>query len=88
MYEPLRRKPDREHSDWKGAHGATQRALKARKGQATEADRPPPSTFPGRKATVIDGQLSLNDREGEALRWETVTVKRDGGTSAIAQGRR
>jgi hypothetical protein len=51
--------PEPVFSDWKGAHGATQRALKARKGPATDDDRPPPSTFPGRRATVLDGQLSL-----------------------------
>jgi hypothetical protein len=44
--------PELVFSDWQKAHGATQRALKARKGPATEADRPPPSTFSGRKATT------------------------------------
>jgi hypothetical protein len=63
MYEPLRRKPDREHSDWKAVHGATQRALKARKGPASDADSPPPSTFPGRKAAPIRGQLELRPYE-------------------------
>jgi hypothetical protein len=42
---------------------AARRALKARKGSATDDDRPPPSAFPGRKATVLEGQLSLKQSE-------------------------
>jgi hypothetical protein len=69
MYEPTRRKPERKHSDWAAAHGATQRALKADKRPPTDADQPPPSTFPGRKAEVISGQLALSP----AGDWESDT---------------
>ena len=62
-------KPRREYSDSSAAHSATQRALKARKGPATEGDRPPPSNLQGRKAAALDGQLSLDAerlaKEGE-----------------------
>jgi hypothetical protein len=37
------------------------RLLKAAKRKPDEADRPPPSTFTGRKPPHIAGQLSLTD---------------------------
>jgi hypothetical protein len=61
MYEPTRRKPDREYSDWKPRMAQRSARSRPAKGPATEADRPPPSTFPGRPATVLAGQLSLRD---------------------------
>ena len=42
---------------------AARRALRLRKGTATDADRLPPSTLPGRKAAVLEGQLRLDQRK-------------------------
>jgi hypothetical protein len=55
---------------------AALRALRARKGAPTEADAPPPSTFPGRKPKLIPGQLALGEQptetdptDGESTVW-------------------
>ncbi len=51
-------------SDARSQHpalAATLRALRLDRRKPTEADRPPASTFPGRKATVLPGQLELAD---------------------------
>lgn len=37
------------------------RRQKARRGPATEADAPPPSTFPGPKPVIHEGQLQIED---------------------------
>jgi hypothetical protein len=39
------------------------RALKLEARKPTDADRPPPSTFPGRKVSVRPGQLDFEGRE-------------------------
>jgi hypothetical protein len=38
------------------------RFLKAPKRKPTDADRPPPSSLPGRRARLVDGQLGLEER--------------------------
>jgi hypothetical protein len=45
---------------------AALRALKARHGPASEADRPRPSTFPGHHRAPLEGQLSIGDELAEA----------------------
>ncbi len=42
---------------------AALRALRGRKGPATEGDRPPVSPAPGRKVKPIKGQLDLDGNE-------------------------
>ena len=61
---------------------AARRALRLRKGPATDGDRPPPSTFPGRKATVLEGQLCLGDG-GKVIHDEDESVPR----TAVKPGR-
>jgi len=41
------------------------RALRAHKGKATDADRPPPSMFPGRRVNVLGGQMQIGDQPRE-----------------------
>ena len=50
-----------ERSNRKSAGMAVaMRSLGRRKGKPTESDRPPPSTFPGRRIRVLPGQLGLD----------------------------
>jgi hypothetical protein len=34
-------------------------------GEPTDADRPTPSTFPGRRGRLIEGQLMLDEQGGD-----------------------
>jgi hypothetical protein len=42
-------------------------ALRLPKRKPTDADRPPPSTFPGRKAKVLPGQLDFEGHEAPGV---------------------
>ncbi len=41
------------------------RALAAPRRKPTDADRPPPSVFPGRKAKALPGQLEVGEHVDE-----------------------
>ena len=51
-----------------GLNEAVRAMRKLRKGQPTEADMQPPSTFTGPKRKPLPGQLSLDGREPPRVR--------------------